>query len=283
MCNPQSNETLHDWHENAVYWVKHAATIRTMFAPVTRSLIDEAGIRQGDSVIDVAAGAGEPALTIAQHVGKSGSVMCTDAVAEMIAGARTEAERLGLKNVDFRHCEAESLPFLDDTYDRAVSRLGVMFVTDPIVALKEMLRVTKPDGTVSLVVWHKSELNPFCYLITNVMSRHITSPPADPDAPNAFRFAEPGKLAHALAAAGAVDIRERVLEFNIEAPISPAAFWELRSGTSGTLREKLATLPSSEVEQIALEAQAAVRPFFPNNEMSFPAKMLLVTGKKIMA
>jgi hypothetical protein len=142
-----------------------------------------------------------------------------------------------------------------------------------------MLRVTKPGGTVSLVVWHKSELNPFCYLITNVMSHHVTSPPADPDAPSAFRFAEPGNLARLLSAAGAVDVREEVFDFQIEAPISAVEFWELRSTTSGTLREKLATLPPSEVEQIACETREAVSQFFPNNQMSFPAKMIIVSAK----
>jgi SAM-dependent methyltransferase len=279
MTNTNTNDALREWHDNATHWVKHAETIRFMFAPVTQALITEADIRQGQSVIDVAAGAGEPALTIAQQVGARGSVMCTDAVAEMLAAARSKAERLGLKNVEFRQCESQSLPFLDHTYDVAVSRLGIMFAPDPAVALKEMVRVIKPGGTVSLVVWHKSELNPFCYLITDVMSRHVASPPADPDGPGAFRFAEPGKLAQALAAAGSVDVRELILDFQLEAPISPAEFWELRSATSATLREKLVTLPPSEVQQIAVEAQEAVNPFFPNNRMSFPAKMILVTAK----
>ncbi len=279
MTSKPNNDALREWHNNATHWVRHSEIIRTMFAPVTRTLIAEADIRPGQSVIDVAAGAGEPTLTIAQHIGESGSVMCTDPVAEMLAAARSKAERLGLQNVDFRRCEAQSLPFSDHTYDAVVSRLGIMFVPDPNAALKEMLRVVKPGGTITLVVWQKSELNPFCYLITDVMSRHVPSPPADPDAPSAFRFAEPGKLARALTAAGAVDVRELMLEFQIEAPISLTEFWEIRSTTSGTLREKLATLPPAEVQQIAMEVQEEVSPFFPNNRMNFPAGMILVTGK----
>jgi len=280
MSNTNTNDALREWHNNATHWVNHAETIRLMFAPVTQALITEADIRPGQSVIDVAAGAGEPALTIAQHVGASGSVMCTDAITEMLAASERKAEHLGLKNVDFRQCESQSLPFPDQTYDVAVSRLGIMFAADPAVALKEMVRVVKPGGVISLVVWHKSELNPFCYLITDVMSRHVSSPPPDPDGPSAFRFAEPGKLSRALSDAGAVNVRELILDFQLEAPLSPAEFWELRSTTSGTLREKLTTLPPAEVQQIGVEALEAVNPFFPNNRMNFPAKMILVTGKK---
>src|SRR6266545_6776538 len=104
-----------------------------------------------------------------------------------------------------------------------------MFFPDPLAALREMLRVTKHEGVIALAVWGKSELNPFSYLITNVVARHFeAAPSADPNAPGAFRFAEPGSLARILAEAGGVDVKERVLKFNIAAPISPEQFWELR-------------------------------------------------------
>src|ERR671918_107256 len=50
-----------------------------------------------------------------------------------------------------------SLPFADESFDVVVSRLGVMFFPDPLAACTEMLRVTKPGGTIGFVVWHKSE------------------------------------------------------------------------------------------------------------------------------
>ncbi len=69
--------------------------------------------------------------------------------------------------------------------------------------------------------------------------------------------------------------------FRIEAPISREEFWEMRSGTSGTLQEKLASLPSGQGQRAALEVQEAVRELFPNGEqMSFPAQMMIVTGGK---
>ena len=56
-----------------------------MFGPLTQALIDAARIVEGHSVLDVAGGSGEPSLTIAETVGPTGSVTCTDAVAEMRA------------------------------------------------------------------------------------------------------------------------------------------------------------------------------------------------------
>lgn len=273
-------DAINEWRENARYWVKHSATIGRMFDPVTRALIENAGVREGQSVLDVAGGAGEPSLTIAQTVGPTGSVTCTDAVAEMVEAAQTEARRRGLTNVKFRQCTADSLPFADNSFDAVVSRLGVMFFPDTLAAVREMMRVTKPGGVLAFVVWHKSELNPFCYIVSNVMDQHLIAPVADPNAPNAFRFAEPGKLGSIMINAGLVDVEEHEIDFDIEGPISPREFWTMRSQTSDSLRTKLKQLPEDERAQVGHEVEQAAAEYFPANQMKFPARMILVTGKK---
>jgi len=276
-----TDEVLREWRESAFYWHKHADTIRTMFGPITQALIEDADIVEGDAVLDVAGGAGEPSLTIAETVGPTGSVIYTDVTAEMVAAAQNEAQRHGVTNIVFRQCAADSLPFENNSFDAVVCRLGIMFFPDPLAGLREMLRVTKREGVLSLAVWDKGELNPFSYLITDVLARHFgPATPADPNAPGAFRFAEHGSLAQILGEAEAVDVSERVLKFQIAAPISSEHFWELRSETSGTLRQKLATLSPVQVDLVAQEAQEAVRQYFSNNQMSIPAQMIIVTGRK---
>jgi ubiquinone/menaquinone biosynthesis C-methylase UbiE len=277
----QTDEVLREWRESARYWQKHAGTIRTMFGPVTQALVDAADIIEGDAVLDVAGGAGEPSLTIAEIVGPTGSVTCTDVTSEMVAAAASEAQRRGVTNVAFKQCASDAMPFESKSFDAVVCRLGVMFFPNPLAAICEMLRVTKHEGLITFAVWGKSELNPFSYLITDVVARHFeAAAPADPNAPGAFRFAEPGRLAGILKDAGAVDVKERVLKFDIAAPISPAQFWELRAETSGTLREKITTLSPLQLNSLAQEAQDAVRHFFPNNQMSIPAQMIIVRGRK---
>ena len=278
----QTDEVLREWRESAVYWQKHADTIRTMFAPVTQALVEDAEVIEGEKVLDVAGGAGEPSLTIAETVGPSGSVTYTDAAPEMVAAAQAEAERRGLTNVTFEQCSAQSLQFESRSFDAVVCRLGAMFFPDPLAAFREMLRVTKHEGVISLAVWGKSELNPFSHLITNVVARYCeVQAEADPNAPSAFRFAEPGSLAQILADTGAIDIEERLLKFNIAAPISVEQFWEMRSEMSGTLREKLATLSPSQLVLLAKEAKQAVSEFFSNSGMSIPAQMIIVTGRRL--
>jgi ubiquinone/menaquinone biosynthesis C-methylase UbiE len=280
MSEVQLSETLREWRDSAKYWGAYAGTIKKMFAPITAALIEEAGIIEGDAVLDVAGGPGEPSLTIAEQVGPAGFVMCTDAVAEMVAVARSEAACLGVKNIQFQQCQADSLPFESNFFDAAVSRLGAMFFPDPVSAVREMLRVTKAEGALSFAVWGESNANPFAYLVTDVVARHLETQPVDPNAPSAFRFAEPGKLARVLSEAGAVHVRERLLEFRIEAPISRDEFWDMRSATSGTLREKLNAASSDVRQTIANEVKEAVAEFFPNEQMNFPTQMLIVSGNK---
>ena len=248
--------------------------------PLTEALIEQAGIHEGESVLDVAGGAGEPSLTIVDVVGPGGLVTCTDGVPEMVEAAQTEARRRGIENIQFRVCSADALPFRDNSFDAVVSRLGVMFFPDSLAAMREMLRVTKPGGTLGFAIWHKSDLNPFCYLVSRVMDQHVQSPAADPDAPNAFRFAEPGKLASVMTQAGVVDVKERVVKFDIAAPISPPEFWTMRSQTSDTLRSKLSKLPADEQAEVTREVEQAVSQFFPGNQMKFPAQMIIVSGNK---
>ena len=274
------NDVIRQWRDSAQYWAKYNATIRSMFAPLTPALIEHAEIREGQSVLDVAGGPGEPSLTIAETVGPNGLVTCTDAVAEMVETARAEAESRGIRNVRFQQCSAGDLPFPDNSFDAVVCRLGVMLFPDPLAAMREMLRVTKPGKRLAFVVWHKSELNPFCYVVTNVMERHVKSQAADPDAPGAFHFAEPGKLANVMTEAGAVDVKEEILKFEIVAPISPHEFWSMRSQTSDTLRVKLNQLSGAEQSQVADEVEQAVGEFFPQNQMKFPAQMIVASGRK---
>jgi ubiquinone/menaquinone biosynthesis C-methylase UbiE len=277
----QADEVLREWQESASYWHKHLGTIRTMFQPVTQALIVDGGIVAGQSVLDIAGGSGEPSFTIALRVGATGSVMCTDVVAEMVDGAQSEAQRRGLTNVGFQQCAADSLPFENNSFDVVVCRFGVMFFPDPLAALREMLRVTKPSGVIALAVWGKTELNPFYYLANDVLARHLGAPaPTDPNAPGASRFAEPDSLARILRQAGASRTTERPLEFYMAAPLSPSEFWAMRSETSGTLREKLATLSQQQRELVAQEVEDALRKFVSDEQVSLPARVIIVTGRK---
>ena len=278
----QSDQAIIDrWSGAAPFWEKHREMIRQMFMPVTQALVEDSLIGSGHSVLDIATGPGEPALTIAALVGFEGEVFGIDPAPEMVDAARRATNYLGFSNAQFEVASADRLPFPADTFDAVVSRFGVMFFPCPVEGVREMLRVLKPGRKPALAVWHFAENNPFHYALSRVIERFVDSPPPAPDAPDAFRFASPGKLRGALAEAGAMSPSERLLRFTIQASTSVEDFWTLRCEMSEKLREKLATLSGEQLSEVKCQALEVLRGYSTERGMSFPAEVLIVTGTKI--
>jgi ubiquinone/menaquinone biosynthesis C-methylase UbiE len=274
-------EILKRWRGSAPFWEKHRDIIRGMFAPITQALIEDAEIGTQDSVLDVATGPGEPALSVAAVVGPNGKVFGVDAIHGMVAAARTEAQRLGLKNAKFDVAFADDLPFAANTFDAVISRFGVMFFPSPEDAVREILRVLKPGRKLAFAVWHFAERNPFHSALSRVMDRYVDSPPLEPDALDAFRFAPRGKLLKVFSEAGVAVPSERLLQFKIEAAaVSVEDFWNLRREMSEKLSEKFATLSEEQKLKVTQEMLSSLAEYSTANGMSFPAEVLIVSGSK---
>jgi ubiquinone/menaquinone biosynthesis C-methylase UbiE len=273
-------EVIKRWSGSAPFWEKHRDIIGQMFAPITQALVEDGQIGTQHTVMDVATGPGEPALSVAALVGPEGKIFGIDPIPEMIAGARRAASRLGLKNVQFDVASADRLPFPADTFDAVISRFGVMFFPSLIDAAREMLRVLKPGRKLALAVWHFAERNPFHYSLSRVIGRHVDSPPPAPDALDAFRFASPGKLRKVLKDAGVTDVSGRLLQFKVQAPLSVEDFWTLRLEMSDKLRKKIAGFSKDQKIEVHRQALESLREYSTNGGMSFPAEVLIVSGAK---
>jgi ubiquinone/menaquinone biosynthesis C-methylase UbiE len=273
-------EIIKRWSGSAPFWERHRDIIRQMFAPITQALVEDGEIESQHSVLDIATGPGEPALSVAAMAGTNGKVFGIDPIPEMVTAARRAAERLGLKNVQFDVAFADQLPFPADTFDAVISRFGVMFFPSPLDGVREMLRVLKPERKMALAVWHYAERNPFHYTLSRVIDRYVDSPPLAPDALDAFRFARPGKLKDVLAEAGAMDAFERLLQFRIQAPVSVEDFWTLRQEMSDKLRERMAMLSKQQASEVKSEMLEALSEYSTGEGMSFPAEVLIVSGAR---
>jgi ubiquinone/menaquinone biosynthesis C-methylase UbiE len=278
-------DVIQGWRNSAQFWEKHRDIIRQMFAPVSQALIVEAQIvdaqvDRGQTVLDIATGPGEPALTIATRIGPEGKVVGIDPAAEMVDAARRAAQSLGFRNTQFEVGSADHLPFPAGTFDAVVSRFGVMFFPSPVDGVREMLRVLKPGRKLALAVWYFADRNPFHYVLSRVMERFVDSPPPAPDAPDPFRFATPGKLRDVLVKAGAAATSERLLQFKIEVPLSIEDFWTLRSEMSEKLREKLATLSREQASEVKRQMLEALHEHTTARGISFPGEVLIVSGTK---
>ena len=277
---PPNEDVLARLTTPAPYWETHSATLRGMFAPITDTLAQTTNIARGHSVLDVATGTGEPALSVARIVGRDGNVVGVDPVAEMIAAATRASDGLHLTNIRFQIASAESLPFPDDSFDAVVSRFGIMFFSSPIQAVREMLRVTKAGRHLAFAVWGFADRNPFHCILSQVVDRYVAPETPQPDSPEVFRFASPGKLLNVLKEAGASRSSERLFQFPIDVPLPAEDYWALRLQMSEKLRKKLTGLASDKQSAIRHEVIQALQPYATAKGLSLPAEVLIVSGEK---
>ena len=107
-------------------------------------------VKKGEAVLDIGCGAGVDTLVAAIMVGPEGRVTGIDLIPEMLKRARTNLEKISLKNVTFREGSAEQLPFPDESFDVVISNGVFNLIPDKAKALREVFRVLKSSGCVLL-------------------------------------------------------------------------------------------------------------------------------------
>jgi demethylmenaquinone methyltransferase / 2-methoxy-6-polyprenyl-1,4-benzoquinol methylase len=119
-----------------------------------RFAVEISGVKTGDSVLDIAGGSGDLSKLFAKKVGQTGSVTLTDINASMLAVGRDRMIDAGL-SVPAMQCNAEALPFADNSFDCVIVAFGLRNMTHKDVALKEMQRVLKVGGRLLVLEFSK--------------------------------------------------------------------------------------------------------------------------------
>ncbi len=144
--------------------------IAALTVPVAERLTAAAEIRPGSRVLDVATGTGHVALAAARQFAR---VTAVDYVPSLVEVGRRRASAEGL-DVDFVEADAEGLPFPDESFDVVLSAIGVMFTADHERAAAELVRVTRPGGTIALANWTPGG---FIGQMLRLVTRHVPPPP----------------------------------------------------------------------------------------------------------
>jgi len=267
------------WTHAAAVWGRWHPKFSAMTGVVTSTLCDAAALEPGMRVLDLAGGTGEPSLSVAQRVAPGGSVTYSDFVPEMIAVAQENARQAGISNIEFRQVDAEDIPFADSSFDRVVSRFGIMFPPDVQKALAEIRRVLKPGARATFVVWQAVPNNKWFEEVNAPLARRGLLTPPPPGMPTPFRFGEPGSLPAEMRTAGFADVREtpHTLAWSWPGPVDE--YLDFLTGTLPPLRKALG---DAGAERAALETELRdiIGQHADGDRINFDACVFVVTGQK---
>lgn len=259
-------------------WEKWDSVIMDQLRPVGAAMIERLGIAADQQHLDVAAGTGEPGLTVARLAPK-GQVVLTDLSAEMLDVATRRAKAQGITNVVTRVCSADDLPFDDATFDSISVRFGFMFFPDPADATAELVRVLKPGGRLCSSVWIKPVENPWTSITMQAIGAEVPLAPPDPNGPNMFRCAAPGAVSALYEAAGLVDVAEWDVDVELVTQ-SPAEYWEVMSEHVSLAAAALRQVDAAARKRIAERVMADVSAYQRDGAVGVPGAARCIVGTK---
>jgi SAM-dependent methyltransferase len=122
--------------------------VPAIYAQWAHHTSDLAAIETGQTVLDVACRTGTLTRTVQLEVGLKGKVIGLDHSPKMLAKAKELAP-----SIEWQLGEVGALPYEDDSFDRVLCQFALMFIKNRVAAVKEMMRVCKPDGLVVIAIW----------------------------------------------------------------------------------------------------------------------------------
>lgn len=266
------------WDKFSSGWKKWDQHVLGWLAPFGEALIAGAHLREDSIVLDVAAGTGEPGLTISTRVPK-GRVVVTDLAEQMLAVATENAARRGIRNFETQQCDAGALPFADNTFDTVTCRFGFMFFPDVAVGVKELVRVAKPRARVCVAVWGTPDKNPWATTIMGTIARNVDIPASPPGAPGLFRCAAPGYMSAALRDAGLKNVSEQEVSSDL-AFDAPEEYWNFMTEVAAPVVAGLAKADDAARQTIKSTVLDLARQASSGGKARFKSVAVIVCGQK---
>jgi len=269
------------WDKHAKGWNDHSAQIRDWLREATDAMLAMAEVRPGARVLDVAAGAGDQTLEVAQCVGPAGAVLATDLSPAILEFAKDRARRAGYGNVETAAADGENLNVGAGVFDAAVCRLGLMFFPDPGKGLREMHRALKPGGRACTMVFSTPDKNPCVSILVSTAFKPAGLPPRDPYQPGGLlSLGKPGLIDELFQQAGF----SRVATTKLTAPFSlPSVkdYLDFIRNSASPILQILARLDAPAKAAAWAEIESKLSAFNTADGWEGPNELLLTIGRRI--
>lgn len=271
--------TYQQWQDAAEAWHRWGPTLRAWLGPATERMLDLARISAGDRVLDVAAGAGDQSLLIAERVGPRGHVLATDLSPAILAFADSDARARGLQNLSTRVMDGEGLELDERSFDVVVSRVGLIYFPDQAKALKGMHRVLVPGGRVAAMVWGSAESNGFFSKPVSIMRRRANLGPPLAGQPGPFSLSSRETVTRLYEAAGFTNVTFELVEAPLRLPRA-ADCLAFERESFGALHQMLSGLDEAEKVAAWDEAFTELKRLEGPAGFEAPCVMAIAVGTK---
>lgn len=266
------------WNKFSPGWKKWDALMMDFLKPDGDEIIRLIHPKDADVVLDIAAGTGEPGLTIATML-KDGKVIITDLSEDMLEIAQANASKRSIRNIETRACDVCELPFPDNTFDAISCRFGFMFFPDMLLATKEMYRVLKPGGRMATAVWSVPEKNFWITAMGSTINSNMQLTPPPPEAPGMFRCAKSGLIQDLFQQAGLKNTSEIEVKGQLKCGTADV-YWNMLTEVAAPFVTALSKADDAMKAKIKQEVYQALDEKYPDGKVNIDSSALVIYGEK---
>lgn len=265
------------WDKFSPGWKKWDELTMDFLKPMGDEIIASINPSGNDAVLDIAAGTGEPGLTIATML-QGGKVTITDLSEEMLIIAKENAAKRGINNIETKACDVCELPFADNSFDAISCRFGFMFFPDMQLAADEMLRVLKPGGRIATSVWNVPEKNFWVTATMGTINKNMELPPPPPGAPGMFRCCKPGLMKEIFEKAGFKNISEKEVPSRLNSG-TVETYWNMMTEIGAPIVAALSKADEAMRQKIKKEVFELVSQRYPA-KVAIDASAIVISAVK---
>ena len=266
------------WNKFSPGWKKWDELMMDFLKPMGDEIIKSLNPKPTDIILDVAAGTGEPGLTIAKLV-TNGKVVITDLSEDMLKIANENALSKGITNIETQVCDVCELPFEDNTFDAISCRFGFMFFPDMLLAAKEMVRVLKPGGRIATAVWYGPEKNFWVTASMGTINRNMNLPQLPLGSPGMFRCAQDGLMTEIFHQAGLKNIRQKEVNGKLNCETTDN-YWNMMTEVAAPIVAALSKAEEAMKDKIKTEVFELINQKYPDGIVKIDSAALIIYGEK---
>jgi ubiquinone/menaquinone biosynthesis C-methylase UbiE len=261
------------WNQMAAGWDGWNDWLAEASRPATDQMVEALAPKPGETILELAAGAGVAGFLAAPALGGQGRLIMNDFSEAMVEAERRRGAALGVSGVEFRVMDAEQIDLEDESVDGVLCRWGYMLMADPAKALSETRRVLRPGGRVSFSVWGAPEDNLWASAPGRILVQRGHMEPPESGAPGIFAMANPERTVELVTGAGfdSPSLVEVPMSWHFD---SFDQFWQYSHEIAGAVAMVLQGLDGRESAQVRQDVQSALEPLRSDGGYDMPGVCL---------